>query len=104
MRREGVNFQQANLSHLTSLCKINVPRSFPKNVWLVAVDSVHYTVVGDFAMKMVSWCPFCRSESHGLVTLNAAAGGGPPGPVLKERGTGRGWPHPPAAALKVTRP
>jgi hypothetical protein len=50
------------------------PRSFLKNVGLVGVDSAHLRVVGDLQMKKVFWYLFCRSESHGLVTLNAAAG------------------------------
>jgi hypothetical protein len=50
-------------------------RSFSNNVYLVAMDSVHWGVVGDLEMEKVFWCFFCRSESHGLVTLNATAGG-----------------------------
>jgi hypothetical protein len=55
--------------------KGSIDGSFPKNVCLVAVDSAHYKVVGDLKMKRFSWCFFFRSESHGLVTLNSAAGG-----------------------------
>jgi len=39
-------------------------RHFPKNVCLVAVDSVHERVVGDLEKKMVSRCFFYRSKSH----------------------------------------
>jgi hypothetical protein len=49
-------------------------RSFPKNLFLVAIDSACYRVVGYLEMQLASWCSFCRSESHGLATLDAAAG------------------------------
>ena len=69
----------ASLGIIVEIIKVRksqeFPGSFPKNVGLVAVDSAHYRVLGDLEMKTVSWCLFCRSESHGLVTLNAAAGG-----------------------------
>jgi hypothetical protein len=38
------------------------------------------------------------------VFTSAAVGGGAPGPVPQERGTGRGRLPPHAAALEVTRP
>ena len=42
------------------------------------------------------WCEACATS--------AAVGGGAPGPVPQERGTGRGRPPPNTAALEVTRP
>jgi hypothetical protein len=49
---------------------------------------------------MVSWCFLFLSESHGLVTLNAAAGGGSrPLPVPAFGGPG----GPPPAAAKVAQ-
>ncbi|MDH3557333.1 MAG: hypothetical protein OES18_15935 [Deltaproteobacteria bacterium] len=42
------------------------------------------------------WCEACATS--------AAVGGGAPGPVPQERGTGRGRLPPNTAALEVTRP
>ena len=44
-------------------------RSFLKIVGFVALASVHYRVVGDLEMKMVSGYLFCRSESLLAATM-----------------------------------
>ena len=48
------------------------------------------------AFLLSDWWEACASS--------AAGGGGAPGPVLQERGTGRGCLPPSTAALEVTRP
>ena len=47
---------------------------------------------------------FLLSDWWEACATSAAVGGGAPGPVPQERGTGRGRLLPPTAALEVTRP
>ncbi len=47
---------------------------------------------------------FLLSDWREAFATSAAVGGGAPGPVPQERGTGRGCRPPPTAALEVTRP
>jgi len=47
---------------------------------------------------------FLLSDWWDACATSAAVGGGAPGPVLQERGTGRGCLPPHPAALEVTRP
>jgi len=59
-------------------------------------------LAADLQMKMLSWCLFCRSRAHGLVTSSpAVAGGRHPLPVPHSCGTGPGAP--PATAGEVAQ-
>ena len=63
----------------------------------------HEVVCPDFKMKMLSWCLFCRSKAHGLVTsIPAVTGGRHPLPVPRSAGTGPGAPPDTAAEVAQT--
>ena len=42
------------LDHTLEKVKLLFPRTVPKNVVLVAVDSLHHRVLGDYELKMVT--------------------------------------------------
>ena len=53
---------------------------------------------------LLAFLVFLLSDWWEACATYAAVGGGAPGPVPQERGTGRGCLPPPTAAREVTRP